>query len=131
MTIKEAREDLKRVFTRYINSPSFQSDCETILKDIERLEDLEKLEKENEILKNQILSLELDTCIPELKKQNDKLKQDLDKLKKLEKLFINNTNIGFYKSGDDTYYVLQIPDKTFIHISKEAYDLLKEVFGYE
>lgn len=53
------------------------------------LDRLEQLEKENAQLKNQIISLELDTCIPELREENTKLKQEIDVMRENVKTFQN------------------------------------------
>lgn len=102
---------------------------------------------ENIKLKNQILSLELDTCIPELRKENKellvnknvaqgiatKLKEENEKLKKvinyLELIF--NLEVKEYHNLDKTNSYALIYriglEKYAISIDKEQYELLKEV----
>lgn len=52
----------------------YEDELKLIQQDLDKLE---KLEKENKELKNTILSLELDTCIPELRKENKELRNSI------------------------------------------------------
>ena len=64
-------------------------DYDLVFQDLDKLE---KLEKENQELKNTILSLELDTCIPELRKENTKFKNVIEKIKSLPNCDICDAN---------------------------------------
>ena len=71
MTSKEALERLYSLVCKF--SPFLPFNLyEPIKQDLDRLE---QLEKENKELHNQIISLELDTCIPDLRKENQKLRK--------------------------------------------------------
>ena len=92
----------------------FKTEYESILKGLDRLN---KLEKENQELKNTILSLELDTCISELRKENIKLKNII---KILDREFI-------FKITDITNIVYIGCEYSKGKLTKEEYGLLKEV----
>lgn len=96
MTGKEALKNFIKTLCEYetdTNNKESVYPCwyRIILEDLERLE---KVEKENQKLKNTILSLELDTCIPELRKENTKLKQALDKACERLEYYIDNCPCG-------------------------------------
>lgn len=130
MTGKEALENIKtapsfmggnpRYWTCLESRIPFLEDIETIQQDLDKLEELEK---KNAILKNQILSLELDTCIPELREENEKLKQALDIL--LRKLDIRLTKTENYDTAE-TYYSVYNKNSCEV-LYPEEYELLKEV----
>ena len=117
----------------------FKTEYESILKDLDRLE---KLEKENKELKNTILSLELDTCIPKLRKENKELRNSIKswdetagnllkeniKLKKaIEILKGFKIDLIDYCDG---HYSLDILYDTG-GLTKEQYELLKEILENE
>lgn len=79
------------------------------------------LEKENKELRNEIISLELDTCIPELRKEITKLKQAIRILKA-------HTGAGVYHTKKSCYYELSFGYQKVL-ITKEKYELLKEMFS--
>lgn len=85
------------------------------------LDQLEKLEKENQELKNTILSLELDTCIPELRKENTKLKKVIEMLK--TKLDIEMYEM--HKNGVTKYYLDCSAGEVIDE--QEEYTLIREV----
>ena len=96
----------------------------TVYQDLNRLE---KLEKENQELKNTILSLELDTCIPKLRQENNDLKKVIKILKKKFHLY---TSLHF--DGENFYYWLDYEtDLTIftLKLTKEEYTLIREVLG--
>ena len=95
------------------------------------LDRLEKLEKENQKLKNTILSLELDTCIPKLRQENNDLKKVIKILKEavdeIEIITCDEEDcygeVGLYQKINGS---ISIPLKT-----KEEYILVKEVLESE
>ena len=97
-------------------------DKERAYEDIEKIYDVfmyyreksEKLEKENKELKNTILSLELDTCIPELRKENAKLKNVIEIFKGFS---LGLTMYG----GSETSYGLDVNNS--IILTKEEYEI--------
>lgn len=94
---------------------SFVNDC---LQKAEKY-DCERLEKENQELKNTILSLELDTCIPELRKENTKLKKAIEILKE-------NHEITLHYDDEFPTPMINI-NGVYSYINKQEYELLKEV----
>lgn len=124
MNSKEALENIKHApgfmggHSRYKSVLEsripFLEDIEIIKKDLDKLENLEK---ENQELKNTILSLELDTCVPELRKENAKLKSIIKILKDKIGLFIFESNNIHYVGNE--YAVGKI--------TQEQYELLKEI----
>ena len=123
----------------------FLEDIEIIKQDLDRLEKLKKankkllvnknfaqgvalkLKQENDILKDTILSIELDTRIPELKQENDKLKSVIDIL--VEELDIQLVTSIFADELGDYYFEFKTDTnkRTLRKIPKEKYELLKEV----
>ena len=107
----------------------FLEDIEIIKQDLDKLENLEK---ENQELKNTILSLELDTCIPELRKENSKLKEVI-------KILEDNLQLVLKQDIDPLInrkiYEVEISRNYKIYsgfkITQEEYELLKEVFENE
>lgn len=120
------------------------------------LQRLEKLEKENEELKNTILSLELDTCIPELRKENKELRKSIKswnenagnllkentKLKEALKFLCEELGIKLCYNNcydncmlfyEECYldYQSDIDSRTLHRITKEKYNLLEEVISNE
>ena len=122
-----------------VSAKEIVKNYEIIKHDLERLKELKEkvnhlknvknrwrrnckfLEKENIKLKNQILSLELDTCIPELRKESEKLKEIISLLKL--RLDIVGVDI------ENDFYFIDTKYGTRYAINKTEYDLLKEVFG--
>ena len=109
---------------------------------IELKQDVERLEYENVKLKNQILSLELDTCIPELRKENKELlvnknvaqgiatkyKQALDIFERthIHIYYLRRTkNVEEYNKMIDKINEYDF----FDYLIQEDYNLLKEVLG--
>ena len=135
MTSKEA---LTTLFASYYYDGNYQQVIEAREKIEQDLERLEQVENENKKLKNQILSLELDTCIPELRKENIKLKTTIDILKEKPEILMIRL-ASFYQCDYDENYFAEyfVYDsegddiRTLIYITKEQYELLKEVLGNE
>lgn len=98
---------------------SFANDC---FQKAEKY-DCERLEKENQELKNTILSLEVDTCIPELREENTKLKNSIKIIinKGVNELFLKNTKI-FTEYNKIVKHL-----EYFNELTQEEYELLKEV----
>lgn len=91
---------------------------------------IEDLRKENQELKNTILSLELDTCIPELKKENFKLKKIIKLLEDNLQLVLKQDidpllNRKVYAVGISKNYKLY----SGFEVTQEQYELLKDVLG--
>ena len=101
-------------------NPNFNKDEAYV--DLKKIVDyIEKLQKENQELKNTILSLELDTCIPELREENTKLKKAIEIIKEkkvdIPKLLANDFN---------NYNALAV-FFGFKQLTQEEYILVKEV----
>ena len=111
-----SKEAFQQVLNKVRNTSRwYEDELKLIQQDLDKLENLEK---ENQELKNTILSLELDTCVPELRKENTKLKNIIKILK--------DTLDPSVMEYNSMYIITTLMYNTFL--TKEEYELLKETF---
>ena len=107
----------------------YEDELKIIQQDLDKLENLEK---ENQELKNTILSLELDTCIPELREENTKLKKVIKILKdKLQLVLVQDIdpliNRKIYEVEISRNYKIY----SGFEVTQEQYELIEEVLKHD
>lgn len=117
MTNKQALELAILDYENNLKTDENNQWVKKVLKGLKEVkQELEKLEKDNQKLRNAIISLELDTCIPELRKENSKLKKAI-KIFKSFKIIL--------KDDGNELYTLKFAFDIY-GLTPEEYNILKE-----